>query len=164
MSDELAVDALRVRYGGVTALENVTLRVRPGRVLGLIGPNGAGKTSLINAVTGVVRPSAGTIALGSRRLDRLAPHRIARAGVSRTYQNIRLFGALSVAENLRAGAFRLRRPLDEQSSRELLRRAGVEGLELDRRALAVDMAGSVRSGIGAIRSRTSSCSTSRPRA
>jgi len=120
----LAVDAMTVRYGGVTALDAVSLRIEPGRVVGLIGPNGAGKTTLINAVTGLAPLASGTVALGSRRLDRLAPFRIARAGVARTYQNIRLFGALTVGENVRAGAY-VRGALDDASVRVLLQRAGV---------------------------------------
>ena len=130
----LGVAELGVRYGGVMALDAVSLEVPPGRVVGLIGPNGAGKTSLINAVTGIVRPSAGSITLGALRLDRLAPHRIARAGVARTYQNIRLFGALSVADNVRAGAFALPGRLDDAAVRALLERAGAGDVDLRARA------------------------------
>ena len=74
-------------------------------MLGLIGPNGAGKTTLINATTGLAPLATGSIAFGGRRIDGLPPHRIARAGIARTYQNIRLFGALTCASNLAAGAF-----------------------------------------------------------
>ncbi|HMD02887.1 MAG TPA: ABC transporter ATP-binding protein [Candidatus Baltobacteraceae bacterium] len=131
---ELVVEALRIDYGGVRALDNVSLRVPGGSVVGLIGPNGAGKTSLINAVTGIVRPSAGSISLDGARLDRLPAHRIARAGVARTYQNVRLFGALSVADNVRAGAFRLAGKPDARSLDALLRRAALHDVGLDRRA------------------------------
>ena len=136
MSD-LIVDRLGVQYGGVRALEGVNLRVPAGAVIGLIGPNGAGKTSLINAVTGLVRPRSGSIRLGEVRLDRLAAHRIARAGVARTYQNIRLFGALSIADNVRAGAFRLRGRLDDGAIHALLAQASLEVPDLDRRAGAL---------------------------
>jgi ABC-type branched-subunit amino acid transport system ATPase component len=134
---DLIVDRLGVQYGGVRALEGVNLRVPAGAVIGLIGPNGAGKTSLINAVTGIVRPRSGSIRLGDARLDRLAPHRIARAGVARTYQNIRLFGALSIADNVRAGAFRRRGRLDDGAIHALLAQASLEVPDLRRRAGAL---------------------------
>jgi len=131
---ELAVRGLSVRYGGVAAVDDVSLRVPAGGVLGLIGPNGAGKTSLINAITGVVRPHAGSVRLGGSKLERLPQYAIARRGVVRTYQNIRLFAALSVADNVRAGALRLSGALDAAAVRALLERAGVPGLDLRARA------------------------------
>ncbi|MBD5654967.1 MAG: ABC transporter ATP-binding protein, partial [Candidatus Eremiobacteraeota bacterium] len=131
---ELIADAVRVEYGGVVALDDASLRVPGGTIVGLIGPNGAGKTTLINAVTGVVRPMRGTIALDDVRLDRLPQHRVARAGVARTYQNIRLFARLSVFENLRAGAYRNRRALDEAAAIALLARCGLSDCELARGA------------------------------
>ncbi len=134
VSAVLDVDGITVHYGGVAALEQVNLQVPAGRIVGLIGPNGAGKTTLINAVTGIVRPSAGAIALGGVRLDRLAPHRVARAGVARTYQNIRLFGALSVADNVRAGAFRRPGTLADTQVSALLHRARMQDTNLTRRA------------------------------
>jgi branched-chain amino acid transport system permease protein len=134
VSQRLHVERLSVRYGGVTALEDVSLEVPPGRIVGLIGPNGAGKTSLINAITGVVRPAAGSIRLGADRLDRMPAHGVARAGVARTYQNIRLFGTLSVADNIRAGAFRRPGTLDDGAVTALLERAHVGDAGLQRRA------------------------------
>ncbi|GAC1521022.1 MAG: ABC transporter ATP-binding protein [Vulcanimicrobiaceae bacterium] len=119
----LAVRGITVRYGGVTALEGVDLDVAPGRVVGLIGPNGAGKTTLVNAMTGVVRPASGTIALGDARLEGRPPHRVARAGLARTYQNVRLFARLDVGDNVRAGAFRLRHALADADVVALLARA-----------------------------------------
>jgi ABC-type branched-subunit amino acid transport system ATPase component len=132
--EALVVDRVTVNYGGVVALDAVSLDIAPGTVVGLIGPNGAGKTTLINAVTGVVRPASGTITLGATRLDRLSQHRVARAGVARTYQNIRLFGALSVADNVRAGAYRRRVALDDDAVRALLARAMVHVKDLRTRA------------------------------
>ncbi len=120
VSGKLELDRVSVAFGGVRALDGVSLAIEPGAVLGLIGPNGAGKTTLINAITGIVRPSSGSVRLGGVALERLAPHRVARAGISRTYQNIRLFGALSILENLRAGAFAQRAQLDLAAARELL--------------------------------------------
>ena len=133
----LAVDRVTVRYGGVVALDNVSLRLAPGSVVGVIGPNGAGKTTLINAVTGVVRPASGTIALGQRRIDRLPQHRVARAGIARTYQNIRLFGALTVADNVRAGAYRRPGQLSDDAVRALLSRALIGDRDLRARAGAL---------------------------
>ena len=130
----LAVERVTVRYGGVTALDEVSLTVSPEAVVGLIGPNGAGKTTLINAVTGVVRPGGGSIVLGGARLERLPQYRVARAGVARTYQNIRLFGALSVAENVRAGAIARPGHLSDAEARALLERAAMHEVELERRA------------------------------
>jgi ABC-type branched-subunit amino acid transport system ATPase component len=87
-------------FGGVHALDGVNMRVRPGTVHGLIGPNGAGKTTLINLLTGFYRPTAGRIALDGRRLNGRRPHQIARMGVARTFQNVRVFGALPALDNV----------------------------------------------------------------
>ena len=130
----LRVEHVTVRYGGVIALDDVSASVPRGGVVGLIGPNGAGKTSLVNAITGVVRPQRGTIALGDRRLDGLAQHRVARAGIARTYQNLRLFADLGVADNVRAGALARSRTLDDASVRALLARTGMAEADLERRA------------------------------
>ena len=135
MSLELA--GVSVRYGGVTALHDVSLRVERGGVLGLIGPNGAGKTTLVNATTGLAPLASGTIALDGNRIDGLPPYRIARAGIARTYQNIRLFGALDVRANLEAGAFAHPGRLDDDAARALLTRAGIGALDLGARAASL---------------------------
>ncbi len=137
MPEPLVLDAVGVRYGGVVALDAVSLTVAPGVTLGLIGPNGAGKTTLINATTGIAPLSTGTITLGTRRLDGLPAHRIARAGIARTYQNIRLFGALDVRTNLAAGAYARPGRLTDDAARTLLERAGVAHLDLDALASAL---------------------------
>jgi ABC-type branched-subunit amino acid transport system ATPase component len=137
MPDTLVLDGVGVRYGGVIALDDVSLAVEPGATLGLIGPNGAGKTTLINATTGIATLATGTIALGKRRLNGLPPHRIARAGIARTYQNIRLFGALDVRTNLAAGAFAQPGRLSDDAARALLERAGIAHLALDALASAL---------------------------
>ena len=130
----LALENAGVRYGGVDALRAVSLAVEPKHVLGLIGPNGAGKTTLINATTGLAPLASGTISLDGKRIDGLPPHRIARAGIARTYQNIRLFGALDVRANLAAGAFpRPGRPTTEELT-TLLQRAGIAHVDLNARA------------------------------
>ena len=130
----LELDGVGVRYGGVDALRSVTLTVERGRVLGLIGPNGAGKTTLVNATTGLASLSSGTISLDGRRIDGLPPHRIARAGIARTYQNIRLFGALDVHANLAAGAFARPGRLSAAEVGTLLERAGIGAVDLAARA------------------------------
>ncbi len=137
MPDALVLAGVSVRYGGILALDDVSLTVVPGETLGLIGPNGAGKTTLINATTGIAQLANGTIALGTRRLDGAPPHRIARAGIARTYQNIRLFGALDVRTNLAAGAFAQPGALTDGAACALLERAGVPHLALGALAAAL---------------------------
>ncbi|MDG4800435.1 ABC transporter ATP-binding protein [Micromonospora sp. WMMD980] len=99
----LALHHVGVRFGGLVALDDVSLRVPPGRVIGVIGPNGAGKTTLFNVVCGFVRPSEGTLTLDGRPF-RPRPHRLTRLGVARTLQGIGLFPGLTVLENVVAGA------------------------------------------------------------
>jgi ABC-type branched-subunit amino acid transport system ATPase component len=98
----LTLRGLSVRFGGVTALDSVSLTLRPGDVVGLIGPNGAGKTTLIDVVSGYVAPSAGTVLLDGRPIDGWSPRRRAVAGVGRSFQSLELFESLTVAENLQA--------------------------------------------------------------
>jgi branched-chain amino acid transport system ATP-binding protein len=101
----LAVTGLEVGYGGVPVLSGVDLEVGDGEVVAVLGPNGAGKTTLARAVTGVVRPQAGTITFDGRRLDRLSPKAIVRAGVVGVPQGRRVFAGLTVLDNLRVGAY-----------------------------------------------------------
>ena len=104
---ELSVRALSVHFEGLSALENVDLSVRRGEILGLIGPNGAGKTTLVNVLTGFQAPSLGTVRFGGQDMTHWPPHRIRRAGVSRTFQSGRLFRDLPVSENVEASAVNL---------------------------------------------------------
>jgi len=99
----LAIDGLTVRFGGLTALDDVSFDVHRGEILGLIGPNGAGKTTCFNVMTGVYRPTSGDIRLEGRSLARMKRYRIIQAGVARTFQNIRLFGAMTALENVVVG-------------------------------------------------------------
>lgn len=99
----LHVDHLTVRYGGVVAVNDVSLRVDGGRIVGLIGPNGAGKTSVIDAVTGFAR-GTGSVELAGQRIDSLAPHARVRAGLARTFQSLELYDDLSVEENVSVAA------------------------------------------------------------
>ena len=99
----LSVENVARHFGGVRAVDGASFAVGEGEVHGLIGPNGAGKTTLLNLVSGLLRPTAGAIVVQGTRTDRLQPHRIAALGVTRTFQNIRLFGALSAADNVLVG-------------------------------------------------------------
>lgn len=98
----LAIESLEVRFGGVRAVDDVTLDVQPGELLGLIGPNGAGKTTTIDAVTGFV-PSGGLVHLDGRPLHGMPPHRRAQAGLVRTWQSLELFDDLTVRESCAVG-------------------------------------------------------------
>jgi len=100
---------LTVRFGGITALDAVSLAVAPGEVLGVIGPNGAGKTTLFNVICGFVEPSGGTMEWEGRPLGRVRTNRLAHLGIARTLQGVGLFDGLSVLENVMAGAQRFRR-------------------------------------------------------
>jgi ABC-type branched-subunit amino acid transport system ATPase component/ABC-type branched-subunit amino acid transport system permease subunit len=106
----LEVDDLTVTFGGLTALRNVSLAVGAGEIVGLIGPNGAGKTTLFNAVTGLYRPSAGTVRVDGRDIGHLAAHERTRLGLARTFQNPELFRELSVLDNVLIGAHTMRWP------------------------------------------------------
>lgn len=96
----LDVREVTKRFGGVTAINHCSFTLRAGGIYGLIGPNGSGKTTLFNCITGVEQRDAGAITLGGRRIDGLAPHRVARLGVGRTFQVIRVFPELTALENL----------------------------------------------------------------
>ena len=87
-------------FGGLHALSNVNMTVQPGKVTGLIGPNGAGKTTLINCISGLDHPTSGKIMFDGQPITRRMPHEITHRGIARTYQNIRLFGDMTVLENL----------------------------------------------------------------
>jgi branched-chain amino acid transport system ATP-binding protein len=97
----LQLDKLTRRFGGLVAVKEITFSVESGQLFGLIGPNGAGKTTLFNLVTGVYAPSEGSITFDGNSIGGMKPHRIAVSGISRTFQNIRLFGTLSVLENVK---------------------------------------------------------------
>jgi branched-chain amino acid transport system ATP-binding protein len=100
----LSVEDIRVEFGGIVALADLTFAIDAGEICALIGPNGAGKTTLFNCVSRVYEPVSGTITFDGRNLLALAPHRIARVGIARTFQNLALFPALTVVENVMVGA------------------------------------------------------------
>jgi branched-chain amino acid transport system ATP-binding protein len=100
----LSVEELRVEFGGIVALSDLSFAVEAGQICALIGPNGAGKTTLFNCVSRLYEPTSGAIRFDGRDLVRYPPHRIARFGIARTFQNLALFPALSVLDNVMTGA------------------------------------------------------------
>ncbi|MET3792423.1 ABC transporter ATP-binding protein [Aquamicrobium terrae] len=102
--DVITADSLSRRFGGLVAVEGYSLALRQGELVGLIGPNGAGKTTAFNLLTGIIRPTSGRIRIAGEDLTGRAPNALARRGVARTFQNIRLFSDLSVLENIMCGA------------------------------------------------------------
>ena len=99
----LSVDAVTMQFGGVTALDNVSLHINKGEILGLIGPNGAGKTTCFNVITGVYAPTSGVVTFDNKSLFGLKRYQITKRGIARTFQNIRLFPDMSAAENVMVG-------------------------------------------------------------
>jgi len=99
----LAVDAVSKMFGGVRAVENVTVSIRRGEIMSVIGPNGAGKTSLLNMISGFYRPTSGSIVLEGRDITHARPSQIAALGVARTFQNIALFAGMTVLDNIMLG-------------------------------------------------------------
>ncbi|MDH3690292.1 MAG: ABC transporter ATP-binding protein [Gammaproteobacteria bacterium] len=100
MNNTLTVSSISKHFGGVYALKNVSLSCEAGEIVGLIGPNGAGKTTLLNVISAVYPADGGTVALDDRRIDGTSPREAALAGIARTFQNIRLFGHLTVRQNV----------------------------------------------------------------
>lgn len=99
----LATQDLTVQFGGLTALDSVTFDIKRGEILGLIGPNGAGKTTCFNAITGVYRPTSGSVLFDGAPLGKIKRHEITRRGIARTFQNIRLWGEMTALENVVVG-------------------------------------------------------------
>lgn len=133
----LEVRDVSVRFGGVAALNGVSLSVHAGKVTGLIGPNGAGKTTLFNVVSGLQRPDRGTVHIGGLDVTRYGPHRRARQGLARTFQRLELFGTLSAEDNVRVGMEARRGagsgrddggPTAPATATALLERVGVSGV------------------------------------
>jgi branched-chain amino acid transport system ATP-binding protein len=101
-STELRVENLGLSFGGVQALNNVGFQVEKGQIVSIIGPNGAGKTCTLNCISGFYRPQKGEVYFRDKRITRMAPDRVARLGISRTFQNIQLYAGLNVVDNLMA--------------------------------------------------------------
>src|SRR5947207_13785402 len=96
----LQTEKATIRFGGLCAVNELDMSVKKGEIYGLIGPNGAGKTTIFNLLTGVYEPTSGTIHFKGQKIDGLRPYQIASRGISRTFQNIRLFPSMSVLDNV----------------------------------------------------------------
>ena len=103
----LEADRVSLRFGGVRALTDVSFAVQPGEIFSIIGPNGAGKTSMVNCISGRYRPTEGRILFGGRDVTHLRPNRRAALGIGRTFQNLALFGHMSVLDNIMVGRHHL---------------------------------------------------------
>lgn len=125
----LTVDGLSKRFGGLVAVDGLSFSVYPGEIVGLLGPNGSGKTTTMNLISGALKPTAGAIRLGSDEIAGLAPYRIARLGIARTFQLVRVLGSMTCLENVQAGlAFgpgALAGKAAAQRAHELLARVGM---------------------------------------
>jgi len=123
---QLRVSGLSVRFGGLSALSDVSFAVDAGEIIGLIGPNGAGKTTLFSTLVGLQKPTAGQVFLDGRRLDGARPHVVAKAGMTKTFQNTALFPDMTLVENVTTAAL-LRHPLHEAQrvAHECLERVGL---------------------------------------
>jgi branched-chain amino acid transport system ATP-binding protein len=113
----LSVEQVTRRFGGIVALDGVSLAAEEGSITGLIGPNGAGKTTLFNVVTRLYKPDSGRVVLAGHDLLRTPPYRIVRHGVARTFQNVVLFPTMTVNENVLVGAHTRMRPFGERRAR-----------------------------------------------
>jgi branched-chain amino acid transport system ATP-binding protein len=124
----LTLDQCTLRFGGLTAVSGLSIEIPEGSLMGLIGPNGAGKTSAFNLITGVYAPTSGSLQFAGRSLAGMKPWQIARLGVSRTFQNIRLFPSLTVADNVRVA---FNRHLTHRAGAALLRSVGFRSAEAE---------------------------------
>jgi branched-chain amino acid transport system ATP-binding protein len=100
----LSAENLTISFGGIAALSNVTFDVVPGQITGLIGPNGAGKTTCFNCITRLYQPASGTIVFNGEDISRVPAHKVLERGIARTFQNLELFGSMSVLDNVQVGA------------------------------------------------------------
>ncbi|MDX2203138.1 MAG: ABC transporter ATP-binding protein [Hyphomicrobiaceae bacterium] len=126
----LEVDGITKRFGGLVAVNNVSFAVEAGEILGIIGPNGAGKTTLFALISGFMRPDAGSVRLEGRRIDGVAPERLVRRGLARSFQIVQTFADMSALDVVTTAAL-VRHPLAEaaDAAAEVLRRVGLSGKE-----------------------------------
>jgi branched-chain amino acid transport system ATP-binding protein len=128
----LSVRNVTRRFGGIVAIDDVSLDVEQGQIVGLIGPNGAGKTTLFNVVTRLYKPDAGELEFDGKSLLRTPPHRIVRRGIARTFQNVELFRTMTVLDNVLVGAHTRTKPFAGDAPRaralEVLDYVGIAGV------------------------------------
>jgi len=124
----LSVEHLTKRFGGIVAVDDVSLAVDPGQIAGLIGPNGAGKTTLFNLITRLYRPDSGEIVFAGQSLLRTPAYRVVRRGIARTFQNVELFPSMTVLENVEVGSH----ARGDRPARELLAELGLRASPGDR--------------------------------
>ena len=132
--DILKLGRITQEFGGLRALDSIDLTVTEGQIFGIIGPNGAGKTTLFNIITGIYVPIEGTIHFRGEELKAISPHKVAKLGIGRTFQNIRLFNKLSVIDNVRVGSHAINKsgffsdllglPLARREEKQILSKAG----------------------------------------
>ena len=160
MTAVLAVTGISHRFGGLQVLSGVGFAAERSEIVALIGPNGAGKTTLLNILSGIIRPQSGEVRLDGLRIDGLAPHRIARLGLARTFQTLRLFPSLTVLEHvcvaLASGGPRERgllasatSPAQVAAARSILQRLALDG-QRDVRADALPSGGLAATDIAAL--------------
>lgn len=126
----LEVVGLQKKFGGVSAVNNLSLAIRAGRITGLIGPNGAGKTTFFNVVTGIYRADSGRMIFSGTPIDRLRTYQIAQAGIARTFQTLNNFPRMSVLDNVRAGIIAQNLPIKEEEQKvfEIMELLGISAL------------------------------------
>jgi len=125
----LSIRNVTRRFGGIVAIDDVSLDVDQGQIVGLIGPNGAGKTTLFNVITRLYKPDSGELEFDGKTLLRTPPHRVVRRGIARTFQNVELFRTMTVLDNVLVGAHTRTRPFRrsaiEQRARDVLDYVGI---------------------------------------
>lgn len=132
----LATDNITKTFAGVHALSSVSLSAEKGEIVGIIGPNGSGKTTLVNVISGVIAPTSGTVSIGGDSWERRPSHRVARCGIARTFQTVRLFAEMTVLENVEVAATCSRRTRGVRSAR-IATRDALAMLDLEAEARAV---------------------------
>ena len=134
--ESLIFDNVTLKFGGITALNNVSFEVKPKKLYSIIGPNGAGKTSIFNCISGIYRPTSGTVSYGNNKINELRPDEVASLGIARTFQNIELFENMTVIDNILIGCHR---QLNYGPVSSLLYRKKVKNSELEARKIAEEI-------------------------
>ena len=134
--ESLIFDNVTLKFGGITALNNVSFEVQPKKLYSIIGPNGAGKTSIFNCISGIYRPTSGTVSYGNNKINELRPDEVASLGIARTFQNIELFENMTVIDNILIGCHR---QLNYGPVSSLLYSKKVKNSELEARKIAEEI-------------------------